>query len=114
MGIQDLEVVTFCPYGDECEEIIDKVVNGQQTGEKQIRRCRLYVKIVGTDAQGNEQDDWACSLAWGPVLAIETLKTSAGLHAAVESLRNENVKTGELLATAIVRGPTFKILEVEP
>jgi len=73
----------FCPLGAECEDIVDGV----------IKRCAWYVKIEGMDANtGKTADNTACSLAWLPILMIETSVTNRAQTEATESFRNETVK----------------------
>ncbi len=78
-----IEVEFFCPLGSTCEEVKDGV----------IRRCAWYTKMVGLDPNtGKDVDDWACSMAWMPMLQVETSRTNRGRTAALESLRDEAVK----------------------
>lgn len=82
---------TFCPF-------IKKQCVGLQ--------CTLYTKVQGTDTNtGQEVEDWACAVAWLPMLLIENSGQQRQTGAAVESFRNEMVKSNEkaqalLLATA--------------
>jgi len=81
-----LEVEFFCPLGSTCEEAVDGV----------IKRCAWYTKMVGLDPNtGKEVDDWACSMAWMPMLQVEMSKTNRGQTEALESFRNETVKGQE-------------------
>ena len=73
-----MEITFTCPFNSTCEEIKDNAVH----------RCRLYVQIKGTDSQGNEHDNWNCSIAWLPILQIETSQTNRAIGSAVESARN--------------------------
>jgi hypothetical protein len=62
--------------------------------------------VRGTNPNtGKEVDEWACSMAWLPMLMIENSQQQRHTGAAVESFRNEMVKANEvgqqvLLATA--------------
>ena len=82
---------TFCPF-------IKKDCVGLQ--------CNLFVKIQGTDTNtGKQVDEWGCSFAFLPMLLIENSGQQRQTGAAVESFRNEMVKSNEksqalLLATA--------------
>ena len=61
--------------------------------------CSWFIQIRGTDpntGQGQEIDDWGCSMAWMPKLLIDNAMMSAQTGAAVESFRNEMVKGNEL------------------
>lgn len=68
------------------------------------------MKIRGNNPNtGEEIDDYGCSMAWLPVLMIENSQQQRSTGAAVESFRNEMVKSNEvgqrvLLAAAGVPG----------
>jgi len=72
--------------------------------------------VRGTNPNtGEEVDDWGCAQAWMPILMIDNSQKQRQTGAAVESFRNEMVKTNEasqriLLATAGVKTEQF-ILE---
>jgi len=56
--------------------------------------------------KGKEVDEWACAIAWLPMLTIENSQQQRQTGAAVESFRNEMVKANEsnqqlLLATTM-------------
>ena len=75
------ETIITCPFGSECREIRDN----------KVYQCRLYVKIAGTDKQGNEHDELNCSIAWMPILQLEVAGTNRGQTEAIESFRNSSV-----------------------
>lgn len=55
--------------------------------------CAWFVQLRGTHPQtGADIDEWACAVAWLPVLLIETAKEVRQGAAATESFRNEVVK----------------------
>ena len=59
--------------------------------------CAWFIQIRGTDPNtGDEVDDWGCSMAWMPMLIIENAQQSRQTGAAVESFRNEMVKSNGL------------------
>jgi hypothetical protein len=68
--------------------------------------CAWFMKVSGSHPQtGNEVEEWGCSMAWIPILLIENSQQQRQTGAAVESFRNEMVKSNEssnqiLLATA--------------
>ncbi len=80
--------------------------------------CAWFLKIAGTNPNTGEQvDDWGCSIAWMPILMIENSQMQRQTGAAVESFRNEMVKSNEvshqvLLAAAQVNNPNLKVIEV--
>ena len=56
--------------------------------------CAWFMKIRGTTPNtGSEIDDYGCSIAWLPVLMIENSQQQRSTGAAVESFRNEMVKS---------------------
>lgn len=83
-----METKIECPLGSEC------VTN---TGKSTRTVCAWRVKVVGTDAQGNEHDEWGCAIAWLPILMLENSKNIRSTAAATESMRNEVVKRQDFL-----------------
>lgn len=74
-----MDVILDCPLGKKCEEIIDN----------KLHRCRWYKQLQGTDAQGNEHDEWDCAVAWMPILQIEVAGAGRNVAASIQSHRNE-------------------------
>lgn len=55
------------------------------------------MQIRGTDPNtGKEVDEWGCAIAWMPMLMIENSQQQRQTGAAVESFRNEMVKSNEV------------------
>ena len=82
-----LEVKITCPLGAKCEEAKDGA----------LHRCAWYIQVRGTNPNdGKEVDQWGCSMAWMPLLAIENSQQQRQTGAAVESFRNEMVKNNEM------------------
>jgi hypothetical protein len=77
--------------------------------------CAWFIQVRGTNPNtGKEVDEWACSMAWMPMLMIENSQQQRSTGAAVESFRNEMVKANQvgqqvLLAAAGVN-PAQQIL----
>jgi hypothetical protein len=71
--------------------------------------CAWFMQIRGTNPNSGESvDEWGCSMAWLPMLMIENSQQQRGTSAAVESFRNEMVKSNEvnqkvLLATVGIK-----------
>ena len=66
--------------------------------------CAWFFKISGHNPNtGADVDEWGCSIAWLPVLLIENSQQQRGTGAAVESFRNEMVKTNIKTADAILQ-----------
>jgi hypothetical protein len=58
--------------------------------------CAWFMKVCGTNPNtGQEVDEWACSMAWLPILLIENSQQQRQTGAAVESFRNEMVKAND-------------------
>jgi hypothetical protein len=74
--------------------------------------CVLFTLVRGSNPNtGKEVDEYACAIAWLPVLLIENSQQQRQTGAAVESFRNEMVKNNEvgqkvLLAAAGVPNQT--------
>lgn len=77
------------------------------------------MKITGKHPQSEEiVEDWGCAVAWLPILMIENSQQQRQTGAAVESFRNEMVKSNEvgqqvLLAAATANNPNLKVIEVK-
>ena len=58
--------------------------------------CAWFTQIRGHNPNtGAEVDEWGCAISWMPILLIENAQISRQTGAAVESFRNEMVKTNE-------------------
>lgn len=67
-------------------------------------QCSWFTKVMGHHPQtGKEVEEWACAVAWLPMLAIENSQHTRMSGAAVESFRNEMVKRMDM---PIIDGPT--------
>lgn len=59
--------------------------------------CAWFIQVRGTNPNtGKEVDEWACSMAWMPMLMIENSQQQRQTGAAVESFRNEMVKANQV------------------
>jgi hypothetical protein len=88
----------ICPMmgGQECVED-GAIRNGE------LVKCRFWIHVIGKDPQTNkETDNYDCSMAWMPVLMIENSKVNRETGAAIESMRNENVNTGQQITSALL------------
>jgi len=53
-------------------------------------QCAWFTKVQGVNPNtGDQVEDWACAIAWLPMLAIENSQSTRMSGAAVESFRNE-------------------------
>ena len=58
--------------------------------------CAWFMKVAGTNPNtGDPTEEWGCAVAWLPVLLIENAQQSRQTGAAVESFRNEMVKSND-------------------
>jgi hypothetical protein len=59
-------------------------------------QCNWFMLVRGKHPQtGEEVDDWNCAITWLPVLLIENSQQQRHTGAAVESFRNEVVRTAD-------------------
>ena len=81
--------------------------------------CAWFMKIRGNNPNtGEEVDEYGCSIAWLPMLMIENSQQQRSTGAAVESFRNEMVKSNEtsqhvLMTTLQHANPATKFIEVK-
>jgi hypothetical protein len=76
--------------------------------------CAWFTQIRGTNPNsGEEIDDYGCAVAWLPVLLIENSRQQYSTGAAVESFRNEMVKSNQLSLEVLKEtATTNKFLEI--
>ncbi len=83
-----------CPLGATC----------QREDDEYIYRCPWYVQIRGKDPQSEKvYDQWACAIAWMPILQIEQSQFERHTAAAVEDFRNVMVQQNNSLTGALVK-----------
>ena len=96
---------TFCP-------LLKKDCVGLQ--------CAWFTRVQGVDTNtGNQVDEYQCAIAWMPMLLIENSGQQRQTGAAVESFRNEMVKSNEtsqkvLLASLGFQKQQDHVFEIEP
>jgi hypothetical protein len=98
---------TFCP-------LIKKDCVGLQ--------CAWFTRVQGVDMNtGNQVDDYQCAIAWMPMLLIENSGQQRQTGAAVESFRNEMVKSNETSQKVLLASLGFQkqqdqtsVLEISP
>jgi len=89
----------ICPMmgGEPCVED-GAIRNGE------LVKCRFWVNVMGKNPQTGETiNNGDCAIAWTPVLLIENSKVNRETGAAVESMRNENVTTGQQVVNALIQ-----------
>jgi hypothetical protein len=76
-------------------------------------QCSWYTQVRGRHPQtGNEVDEWACAVAWIPVLQINTSQEVRQGAAATESLRNQVV--GSLVPALNLQTAAAVAMQVRP
>ena len=60
--------------------------------------CKFFIQVYGKDPQtGLDINGWDCAITWLPTLLIEGSQQTRQAGAAIESFRNEVVKTQSLI-----------------
>lgn len=60
-------------------------------------QCSWFIQVRGKHPQtGQDVDEWGCSMVWLPMLMIENSGQQRHTASAVESFRNEMVKSNEM------------------
>lgn len=76
--------------------------------------CAWFLKITGTNPNtGDPIDEWGCSVAWMPIIMLENTQMQRQTGAAVESFRNEMVKSNEVTAQMMLANATGRLTIVE-
>lgn len=71
--------------------------------------CAWFVQIRGKNPQtGQEVDEYACAIAWIPMLQIENSQMQRQTGAAVESFRNEMVKANQSSQDLLILASNIK------
>jgi len=66
--------------------------------------CAWFIQLRGTNPNtGSEIDEWGCSMAWVPILLVENSQQQRQTGAAVESFRNEMVKSNNLNSSVLLQ-----------
>jgi hypothetical protein len=74
--------------------------------------CAWFSQLRGTNPNtGKEVDEWGCAIAWMPILMIENSQQQRQTGAAVESFRNEMVKSNEINSRVLLQHSTIKVIE---
>jgi len=75
-------------------------------------QCAWFTQLRGKNPQtGAEVDEWGCAVTWLPMLMIENSQQQRQTGAAVESFRNEMVKSNQTTAQVLLAAaqqPTLK------
>ena len=88
-----VKVELSCPLGAKCEEVKDG----------SLHRCAWFIQLAGQNPQTGEQmDERGCAMSWMPILLVENSQQQRHTGAAVESFRNEMVKSNEVSQQILV------------
>lgn len=72
--------------------------------------CSWFMKLSGKNPNtGSDVEEWGCAIAWMPVLLIENSQMQRQTGAAVESFRNEMVKSNQSTLQLVADINTIKI-----
>lgn len=75
----------------------------------ELVKCRFWIHVQGKNPQtGETVSNGDCAIAWMPVLLIENSKVNRETGAALESMRNESVTTGQQITSALMQAVTLK------
>jgi hypothetical protein len=97
----------ICPMmgGNPCVED-GLIVNGE------LVACRFWITVQGMHPQTGEiTSNNDCSFAWLPILMIENSKVNRETGAAVESFRNEMVKSNEMNTQVLIATANKNLIE---
>lgn len=77
--------------------------------------CSWFTQLRGVNPQtGQDVDEWGCAITWLPMLLIENSQQQRSTGAAVESFRNEMVRSNEAhrqtLIAAMGQHPDMKLI----
>lgn len=65
--------------------------------------CGWFTQLRGVNPNTNKEvDEWGCAMAWVPMLLVENSSQSRQVGAAVESFRNEMVRSNEASLAALL------------
>ena len=65
--------------------------------------CVMWTHVAGMNPQtGQPMDHWDCTFKIMPLLMVDQVRHLNGVQAATESNRNETVKTGHNIMTAVM------------
>lgn len=76
-------------------------------------QCSWFMLVRGKNPQtGQDIDEWGCAITWLPVLLIENSQQQRQTGAAVESFRNEVVKSAEDVAQRMLHSTEPNVIQI--
>lgn len=74
--------------------------------------CAWFTQVRGHNPNtGAEVDEWACAIAWLPMLLIENSQQQRSTGAAVESFRNEMVRANQTSQQVLLAATSRRLIE---
>ena len=76
-------------------------------------QCSWFMLVRGKHPQtGQDVDEWGCAITWLPVLLIENSQQQRQTGAAVESFRNEVVKSAEDVTQRMLQSTEPNVIQI--
>jgi hypothetical protein len=76
-------------------------------------QCSWFTLVRGQNPQtGQDIDEWGCAMTWLPVLLIENSQQQRQTGAAVESFRNEVVRSAEDVAQRMLHSNEPNVIQI--
>ena len=76
-------------------------------------QCSWFTQVRGHNPNtGAEVDEWGCAIAWMPILMIENSQQQRQTGAAVESFRNEMVKSNDVSQQILLASANLKPIKL--
>jgi hypothetical protein len=76
-------------------------------------QCSWFMLVRGKNPQtGQDVDEWGCAMTWLPVLLIENSQQQRQTGAAVESFRNEVVKSAEDVTQRMLQSTEPNVIQI--
>ena len=76
-------------------------------------QCSWFMLVRGKHPQtGQDVDEWGCAMTWLPVLLIENSQQQRQTGAAVESFRNEVVKSAEDVTQRMLQSTEPNVIQI--
>lgn len=77
--------------------------------------CMWFVQIRGKHPQtGESVDEWDCAMVWQPLLLIENSSQQRSTGAAIESFRNEMIKSNEESKNLLLATTNQQFIDITP
>jgi hypothetical protein len=77
-------------------------------------QCSWFTQMRGINPNtGKEVDEWGCAVTWLPMLLVENSQQQRQTGAAVESFRNEMVKSNETNTQILLESVNKKVFDIK-